>query len=140
MAKNSEFWTGLPKVAVTDEHIDRALRAMNGEVTNLTSYDVSMEDAMIAGAIIANMEAFDRRVGMSSLLMALAHEVLTDFVPLWVEEAYGMTFPIDTESERKQRERSERNTMRAAKAKATREAAIDARIAAAVAEALPKAA
>lgn len=92
---SSEFYSGLPKVPVTVEHVDRALRAMTKEVSNLSHYDVSMEAAMIAGAIIANMDALDERVKMSSLLMAVVHEVLTDFVPFWVKDEYGLVDPAE---------------------------------------------
>jgi hypothetical protein len=80
-------------VPVTSEHIDRALRAMTEEVTNLSRYEVDHETRFIAGAIIANLEALDERMRMSSVLMAVVHDVLTDYVSLWAMETYGLVQP-----------------------------------------------
>lgn len=92
MTKNCESWTGLPKVPVTIEHVDRALRALRARRDGIDDLpdDITMEEAMIAGAIIAHMEAFDDRVGMQSLLMAVVHAVVGDYVADWACTSYGL--------------------------------------------------
>lgn len=109
MGEQSKNSGGL-KVPVTVEHVDRALRAMTKEVTNLSQYGVDYESAFIAGAIIANMEALDERMKMSSLLMAVVHEVLGNYVPLWASENYGLADPADEEPQGKREKRGARRT------------------------------
>ncbi len=114
MSESGEFWTGLPKVQVTIEHVDRALRAMNDECPNVVgSGEVSMKDVMVAAAVLANLDEFENRVGLSFLAMALVHEVLADYVSIWACGKFDLTNPADEKRERR---------LRVAKAKAEREA------------------
>ncbi len=144
MTKSEKVWTGLPKVTVTVEHVDRALRALDGEIHNWVHDMVSMEGVMVAAAVIANMEEFDNRVGMPNLLIALTDEILGEYGSGWLSSNNGQPDSDEEEREllreRLRSERAEENAKRAAKAKATREAKVNARIAAAVAEATAKAA
>jgi hypothetical protein len=123
MHKNPEFWNGLPKVEITVEHIDRALKAMGNDLINLTRRDVPIESAMLAGGVIAYMEAADGKLPMSSLLAALAEEVIChDYLRDWAIHNYGL---IDPMREQRLRQDEERNAMlaeRNAKARIKREA------------------
>jgi len=102
MNESGESWTGLPKVPVTAEHVDRAIRAMNDECPNVVgSGEVSMEDVMVAAAALANLDEFDNRVGLSFLTMALVHEVLADYVSSWSCGKFGLTNPAEEERDRR---------------------------------------
>lgn len=136
MTEESNFWRGLPKVVVTAEHIDRALRAMQSAVPDLTHYEIDHEAAVLAGAVIAHMEAFDERVQFSELLAVLAEEVLSNYLVYWMESRYGLLDPRTEDFERALRERAERNLARAEKARAAREAKRNAEVEAAVTERL----
>lgn len=136
MTEENTFWRGLPKVVVTAEHIDRALRAMQTAVTDLSHHEVDHESAILAGAVIAHMEAFDNRVQFSDLLAVLVEEVLSNFLIYWMESRYGLMDPKTEDFQRALAERAERNSVRAAKTRATRDAKREAEIEAAVAERL----
>lgn len=132
MIVETNDWRGLQNVIVTAEHIDRALNAMQTAVTDLSISGINLEDVMLAGAVIAHMQAFDERVQSSDLLAALAEEVLADFLIIWAMGRYGLTDPQTENIERGLRERAERFRARAEKAQATREAKRAAEIAAEV--------
>ena len=86
---NDNSPVGLLKVPVTTEHVDRALRAMAGECAD-SSRDMSIDDVMMAAAVIANLEEFDGRTGFPFLAMALVHEVLPDYVSYWACGKFGL--------------------------------------------------
>jgi hypothetical protein len=92
MTNNDKPSTELPRVPVTLGHVDRAIRAMKDQIDYLPD-EVTMKEAMIAGAIIANMEAFDDHVGMQSLLMDIVHAVLGNYVADWACMNYGLKPP-----------------------------------------------
>ncbi|MFD1331112.1 hypothetical protein ACFQ4O_03795 [Methylopila musalis] len=137
MTEKKNFWNGLPKIVVTAEHVDRALRAMGNDITNLDQRDVHFEGAMLAGAVIAHMDALYEMIEMSSPVIALTAESFGHgFIEQWAIETYGLVRPTDEAAERASSERAQRIALRAAKAKATREAKRASEIEAAVAERL----
>jgi len=76
MMDNDKSYNGLPNVPVTIEHVDRALRMIGSEVPNWADHLMNMEDVMIAAVIIANMDEFDNRVGVPSMLPMFVDEIL----------------------------------------------------------------
>lgn len=129
--KNPDFWNGLPKVEITVEHIDRALKAMGNDIINLTQHEVPFESAMLAGGVIAYMEAVDRKLQMSSLLVALAEEAIChDYLRDWAINNYGLIDPEREERRRQDRENNAKAAERAEKARIKREANLAAKRAA----------
>jgi len=123
MVSNSAFWDGLPKIVVTVEHVDRAMRAMDAETANLTANEVDHLSAVLAGSVIAHMEAFDERVRDASLLCALAEESISStYLKDWAILTFGLVDPKEDATEHERAEHKRLGRLRAAKAKARRSA------------------
>lgn len=73
---NDKPYNGRPKVPVTIEHVDRALQMLDSELPNWADGFVSIEDVMIAAVVIANMDEFDNRVGLPSILPMFVDEIM----------------------------------------------------------------
>lgn len=73
---NDKSYTGLPNVQVTIKHVDRALRMIGSEAPNWADGLVNMEAVMIAAVVIANMDEFDNRVGVPSMLPMFVDEIM----------------------------------------------------------------
>ena len=76
MMNNDKPYNGRPKVPVTIEQVDRALQMLDSELPNWADGFVSIEDVMIAAVVIANMDEFDNRVGLPSILPMFVDEIM----------------------------------------------------------------
>jgi hypothetical protein len=73
---NDKSYAGLPNVQVTIKHVDRALRMIGSEAPNWADGLVNMEAVMIAAVVIANMDEFDNRMGVPSMLPMFVDEIM----------------------------------------------------------------
>lgn len=91
----SEITTGLPKVKITAEHMDRALKAIMKDIPSLTQSEVGIDGVYYAGGVIAFMEALDDKLDLNTLLAALAEEVMGEYdLRHFVMEKHGLLDPV----------------------------------------------
>ena len=96
--ENPEFWNGLPKVEITAAHIDRALKAMKDDIRNLSDFNTrgSIESAILAGGVIAYLEALSHRTLSPHKVYGLAEDLDGIFgvtLRSWAIETYGLIDP-----------------------------------------------
>lgn len=81
--KMVRFRKDVVKVTVTTKHVERALVALSGKLGFFDQGTVGTEEALLAGRLLAHMEAFDRRVGhfpLMDLYEATIGEPLVDYI------------------------------------------------------------
>jgi hypothetical protein len=124
---NPELWKGLPKVEITAAHIDRALKAMKDDTRNLSEFTTrgSIESAILAGGVIAYLEALSHRTMSPHKLYGLAEDLDGIFgvtLRSWAMETYGLIDPEREEHRRQDRENNAKAAERAQKSRIKREA------------------
>ncbi|KAF0232041.1 MAG: hypothetical protein FD175_236 [Beijerinckiaceae bacterium] len=131
MHNKPDVWNGLPKVDITADHIDRALKALGGDVLRPDQDFERFEAAILAAGVIAYMEAVDDKLQGWGLLLELTVAVVDEgYLCDWAIENYGLIAPEREESLRQGKENNAKAAERAEKARIKRASNIAAKRAA----------
>jgi hypothetical protein len=123
MTTTPRIWDGLPRVIVTTETIDRALKAMVHDKSNPNPGQISIRGAILAGTIIAYINAFDEEILDLRRVCAVVDEALGfDYLSDWVADKYGLKDPRTAAKIRKVRAQAKLKAARSSSAKVARAA------------------
>ncbi|MEJ1161168.1 hypothetical protein [Prosthecomicrobium sp. N25] len=107
------IWRSQNVVSVTDDHVDRAIRAHACLMTEAEVKKLPLDSVLMAAEVIAHVESFRIASGDGRLLsMLVANEIGLD-LRRWMVEGCGMVDPNDPARKRAEREAAERKQERA---------------------------
>jgi hypothetical protein len=107
------IWRSQNVVSVTDDHVERAMRAHACLMTEVEVKKLPLDSVLMAAEVIAHVESFRIASGNGRLLaMMLANEAGLD-LRKWMVEACGLVDPNDPARKRAEREAEEREREKA---------------------------